>query len=493
MAAILPKAGFSSVDQPEVRAACGTLAGTWAGGVRRFAGIPFAQPPVGKLRFRHPLPLPRWRGTRDATLFAAAAMQPNQPKIPQSEDCLYLNVWTPAVVREPLPVLVWIHGGGLVGGRSFDPLFDGARFAREGVLCVTIAYRLGAFGFLDVEPMLGPSYGGSANNGLRDIMAALAWVRENIFAFGGDPDKITVGGESAGAKLTDILMGIEPARPLFGQMISESGGAERVFSKFRALDVCREFAGLWQDAGNRPEELTTAPPSTILDAQDRLMEQSSVHFPLRPEIDGDLLKTLPVDTISAGSCRGKRLLLGTNLDESALFLGPHPDKDPRAHDLGTMSLDAFRAREEQYRALRPPLDESMLRIRSVTAEEYWIPSLRVAEAIVSGGGQAFVYRFDFPSPGGRYKGLAYHSFELPFVWDHFDAGREQTTEELQLAATMHAAWVSFIRSGTPSAAGLPQWPAYTETLRQTMVFNTTSRVERDPRAREYAIWNGFLD
>lgn len=206
--------GFAASPTVDVKTPLGVVRGERMEGVRLFRGVPFAQPPVGELRFRPPLePMP-WSGVRNALQFAPAAVQPNGDAKEQSEDCLYLNVWTPDTPG-PHPVFVWVHGGGFTGGRSSEAMFDGSTFAREGIVCVTVAYRLGVFGFMDWSPMLGETYAGSANNGLRDLIAALNWVQKNIASFGGDPKAVTLGGESAGAKLTDILMGVPAARPLF--------------------------------------------------------------------------------------------------------------------------------------------------------------------------------------------------------------------------------------------------------------------------------------
>ena len=191
----------------------GTLLGESTGGVRIFRGVPFAEPPIGPLRFRPTAKIKPWSSERDATRFAASAMQwhegiaPAEIPFSHSEDCLYLNIWAPQG-KGPFPVFVWIHGGGFVSGHAFEPVFDGTAFAREGIVCVTIAYRLGAFGFLNLAPLLGPGYAGSADNAIRDVMAALEWLQANLSAFGGDPSRVTIGGESAGAKLADILMGV---------------------------------------------------------------------------------------------------------------------------------------------------------------------------------------------------------------------------------------------------------------------------------------------
>lgn len=474
------------------RPPCGDLRGELRDGVQVFRGVPFAAPPVGPLRFQAPQKPPRWAGERDATQFSAASVQPAQRDVPQSEDCLYLNIWASEGAKNA-PVLVWIHGGGFTGGHSFEPMFDGTGFAREGIVLVTIGYRLGALGFLDVSPLLGETYAGSANNAMRDVIAALTWVQENIAAFGGDPRRVTVGGESAGAKLTDLLMGVPSAEPLFAQMISESGGAERIWPLQRAKQVAADFGKLWTSRQGRTiAQLADVPAREIVTVQQQFMQEYPVHFPLRAEIDGSLIPLSPLDAIRNGATRRKRLLLGTNRDESAMFLGPHPTADPSAKDLGNLTLEKFQPMEQDYSRLYPEMNDETRRIRSVSAEEYWIPSTRVAEAHVKGGGNAFVYRLDYSEPNGRYPGLAFHSLDVRFVWDHLPEA-SVSEEDRDFARTVHAAWVSFIKDGIPNADGLPPWPEYNLKQRATMLLDRTSRVENNPQARELELWKGKLE
>ncbi len=202
--------------------------------------------------------------------------------------------------------------------------------------------------------MLGVEYAGSANNGVRDLIEALTWVRENIAAFGGDPARVTAGGQSAGAKLTDILLGVPSAQPLFSQAISESGGAERVAALQDSLAVARGFGEEWRNfASGEPSSLLTAPPSLLIQAQQNFIQQWPRHFPLRAEIDGTLLPRFPVETIGAGASRDKRLLIGTNREESASFLGPHPAHDPGSADLGNLTVERFTSVLQKYRAVYP--------------------------------------------------------------------------------------------------------------------------------------------
>jgi len=478
-----------------VHAPSGILRGQSSEGVRVFRGVPFAQPPIGPLRFLPAEKIIPWKGERDATHFSAAPMQPTQSEVPRSEDCLYLNIWGPEG-SGPYPVFVWIHGGGFTAGHAFEPVYDGTDFAREGIVCISIAYRLGVFGFLDCEPLLGPRYAGTANNGLYDLMTALEWIQENISAFGGDPARVTVGGQSAGAKLTDILMGIPAAQPLFHQMISESGGAERIWSRSASADISKGFGNIWQkQAGAAIESLKIAPADEIIDAQHQLMETWPRHFPLRAEIDGTLIPRPPIETIAAGSARGKRLLLGTNREESAFFIGAHPANDTNPSQLGNLSVANFDGVYQRYREIYPQLSVEQRRIRAVTAEEYWIPSMRLAEAHLKGGGSAYVYELEFAETSGRFAGNAYHSLEVGMVWNHPHPGVADAASEAALGKQMHAAWSAFIRGETPAAPGLPTWPQYNAQSRPTMIFGADgaeSRVEQAPQSAELSLWNQVL-
>ncbi len=477
-----------------VTAPVGTFQGATEQGVRVFRGVPFAEPPVGKLRFRPPVPLKSSSGVHDATKFAAEAMQKADAGIARSEDCLYLNLWAPAG-KGPYPVFVWIHGGGFTGGSAFAPIFDGAGFAQAGIVVVTLAYRLGVFGFMDLEPLLGASYADSANNGTRDLITALHWVHENIAAFGGDPTQVTVGGESAGAKVTAALLAIPESAALFHSAISESGGGERVLTRDQAASVAQNFAALWKSGaatGAASQDLRTAPAAALIDTQETLIRTTSLHFPFREQTGGALLPSRPVDMIAAGSSSGKRLLIGSNLDESALFLGPHPKPPLKASDLGNLPLNLVENVLHQYALLYPRMSLPQQEIRAVTAEEYWIPTVRVAEAHVQNKGDTWMYRLDYASHSGRMEGEAYHSEDLGFVWDKLSAVERQDEQAKALATQMHTAWAAFIQGKTPAAEGLPAWPQFDLTTRSTMILDRVSRVENDPNAAERALWTGLM-
>ncbi len=495
--AIDPLRALAAAANPSavVTTPSGKLRGELADGIRIFRGVPFAEPPVGPLRFRPPVAPKPWPGTRDALTFAPAALQEVTDNLRTSEDCLYLNVWAPAG-KGPYPVFVWIHGGGFTGGNPSAPIFDGAQFAREGVIVVTVAYRLGVFGFMDLSPLLGAAYADSGNNAMRDLILSLEWVHANIASFGGDPARVTVGGESAGAKATAALMAMPRAAALFGSAISESGGGERVLTQAQAAGVSHQFGDLWRQdhAASAPgfDDLRTASGAALLATQKALIAAATLHFPFRSQVGGSLLPQRPVDLIAAHSAAGKRLLLGTNRDESALFLGAHPGANPTSRDLGNLDLTRFDAVFAHYRSVYPDMSDAQRRIRAVTAEEYWVPSIRLADAQVASGGEAWMYRLDYAKPSGNMAGEAYHSIDLGLVWDKLDPAEKQDPLAEPLSREMHGAWLAFIQGSVPAAANLPPWQRYNAQTRPTMILGATPRIEQNPQHRELQLWDGIL-
>jgi para-nitrobenzyl esterase len=287
------------------------------------------------------------------------------------------------------------------------------------------------------------------------------------------------------------LLGVPTAAGLFGQAISESGGAERVFPLEVAKAVGVGFGKVW---GRGAEALKTAAAEELIEAQGTFVAGWPQHFPLRPEVDGVLVPRLPVATIAEGPSLEammkrrwrRRLLIGTNRDESSAFVGPHPKGDATAADLGNVSLGVFDAVFAKYKAVYPEMSDEMLRIRALTAEEYWVPSVRVVEAFVEGGGEAWMYRLDFAASRGKMAGLAFHSEDIGLVWDKPDE------EGAAMAKQIHAAWVAFLKGAGPHAEGLPEWPPYSPGLKQVMVLDSVSKVEAKPMAAELALWSGVL-
>jgi para-nitrobenzyl esterase len=412
------------------------------------------------------------------------------------EDCLYLNVWAPAEAG-PHPVMVWVYGGSNIIGATSQPQYDGASFARDGVVCVTIGYRVGAFGFTELGALLGPEFTGSGNNALRDLLLGLRWVRDNIAAFGGDPAQVTLAGESAGGKNVCSLLAAPAAAGLFRSAIVESGGGQTVHTVAAAQEVAARYVAAMGIAVADAASLLTRPAGALLDAENKMLAAYPRGFAYRGVVDGVMLPEIPLQAIRRGGAREVSLLIGTNRDESVLFQPPDAAHTPiGARELAQLDVAAMQAAEARYRAKFPDMSDIDRRIRLTTAEEYWIPCVRVAEAHAAAGGQTFMYRFDRAPRVGPYQGRAGHTSELPFVWDNFtdEAMRPagMGAAEQGLATTMHAAWVQFIRTGTPAAPGLPLWTPYAAPQRATMVFDEAGQVQDDPAGNERSLWDGVL-
>jgi para-nitrobenzyl esterase len=484
----------------------GQLRGVKRGDVWAFLGIPYAAAPYGANRFATPAPAARWDGVRVADAYGATAMKNGypapmdtllpEPVIP-GEDCLNLNVWTPDPGSARLPVLVWIHGGAFVYGSGAVADYDGTAFARDGVVCVTINYRLGIDGFAMLE-------GAPPNRGLLDQVAALEWVRDNIAAFGGDPDLVTVAGESAGAMSVATLMAMPAAQGLFRRAIAQSGAGHHAHS----VETGRRIAGyLAQVLGvaATAEAVAAVALGTLLEAQAKLVaEPQQMPNPVRwgevarnllafePVVDGEILPVLPIDAIGAGAGADVDLLIGTNADENRLFIVP----------LGLLDLinDDFLALAaawwelpgellEVYRRTRPGESPGELLCAVGTDWYFRIPALRAVEARAAGPGRSYVYLFSWPSPhfGGRLRSC--HGLEIPFVFDTLTASGGRLLDEgaatQKLADTVHAHWVAFVTTGDPG------WAPYDTKRRPTMSFDLVSAVLDDPGAEERQVWDGI--
>jgi para-nitrobenzyl esterase len=480
------------------------------GGIVAFRGIPFAAPPVGPLRFRAPVRAEAWSGTRDASRFGAVVPQASSPGVfgelfdpvnPQGSDCLNLNVWTPDIGAVGLPVFVWIHGGAFVIGSGGDSIYDGASFARDGVVTVTINYRLGAAGFH--HP--GDDVPGAGNFGILDQIAALEWVQENIASFGGDPSRVTVAGESAGAMSVGCLLGAPAAVGLFRRAIPQSGAAHQTLSAASARLVAAELeAALGVDPADATDQQILDAQRTIGDAI-RLTRDAARFGPevaasgmaWQPVAGGDVLPERPIDAIAAGSAKDVDVLVGSTKDEFMLFLGAAPELMGLGLDEGVVKAMyglTFGARSdeafERYRANRPGATAVELLAALETDRMFRIPGVRLAEAQAANGARAFAYRFDWESPafGGAIK--AGHAVELPFTWDNVGdvmARRLVGDEAPQaLADEVHGAWVRFIADGDPG------WARYDAASRTTRLFGGAAALAGDPAGDERELWDGVL-
>jgi len=475
------------------------LLGSTDGTIAAFRGVPFAQPPVGAGRFQAPQPALRWDGLRPAKHFAPAAPQCADDPMPLpntisdwSEDCLYLNIWTPGVDDAKRPVMVWFHGGGFVRGSATRPTYDRATLARRGdVVFVTIGYRLGALGFLYHEALQSP-----ANLGLRDQICALEWVAAEIAAFGGDPGNVTAFGHSAGASSIATLLAVPSARGLFRRAILQSG-APTALEPHEATQVAETFFAQLAVAQPTTQRLQELAVGDILAAQRASWNapgRRPLGWPFLPVIDGDFLPVHPL----AGTVRPPievDLLVGTARDE----MRPYALIEPSA---GEMNEDALHARcAELFDDV--PADALLAMVRAYRREltrrgsganpaDIWFalvadhyfrgPLTRLAGRHTANGGNAHSYLFTWASP--LLEGVlgAFHELELPFVMGYLDdpfaaALVGDRPERWALAEDIQDAWVSFARCGVPQAQRLPEWQRYEPRRQATMVLDGSSRLE----------------
>ena len=506
----------------KVETSQGVVIGSEAGGITSFKGIRYAAPPVGELRFAAPTPPPSWTGERDCRNFGPISLQHIDPLsvvIPgcewnfydpdatQSEDCLNLNVWTPDTSAS-LPVLLWIHGGAFLAGSGTGLWSDGSTFAREhNVVVVTINYRLGAFGFLVAED--DQAEGGlSANNGLLDQIAALQWVKENVAAFGGDPSRVCIFGESAGAMSISVLLGTPRAEGLFSRAIIQSGHHDAVRTLEQAQRVSERFLAKFDLSG--PEalaKLRALDASAVMDAQAILTTESAVPFTM--VVDGQILPVHPIDTIAAGSATSVPLLIGTNTDENRLFLalgwGPGVLEGTFADRVAGLFSSTATSSGKRAELTGELLglyatdgDDELDLEQEISNDRMWRAPVRELSNTYRGvGGTVFSYEFAFSSPVREGELRACHALEIPFVFGnlHQRGVNEFAGEELAdgspagtISKQMNAAWAEFARSGVPTAEGLETWQKTSPSGDEQMCFGAETSFRQDPHNEKISWW-----
>src|SRR5262245_29736690 len=472
-----------------VRIKAGDLRGTDENGITVFRGVPYAAAPVDRLRFSPPQPVPAWHGVRDATEDGPIPPQGRSRlahimgdfERPQSEDCLTLNIWTPAPDSIKRPVLVWIHGGAFASGAGSLPWYSGECFAANGdLVVVSINYRLGALGFLCL-PGVSPG-----NLGLLDQVAALRFVRDNIAAFGGDPDNVTVVGQSAGAASIAILMTMPHARGLFRRAILQSTPFGRMS---RTLDDSHRIGRRFLEVlGLKPDEaasLKTLPPATFLAAQGelaRLEEKfADALAPFWPVIDGNVFPGEVAPALKAGAGAEIDTMIGTTREEMAAFYGIDKEievAEPAAVEgvFASVFKSGHQAHFDEIHRMRASGSNAALLGDLMSDAMFRIGSLRMAEWRADQGRPAHVYQFDWQSPAGL---ESCHCLEIPFVFNNFPNWADSpmlkganTAETAGLADAMHKAWIAFARTGRPDHARLPAWPPYRREDRMTMRFDS---------------------
>jgi para-nitrobenzyl esterase len=484
----------------------GTIEGFTRDGVHRWRSIPFARPPVGRLRYRAPQPVQPWPGVRYCHGFTYCAPQERKYTLlgvgkyqPTSEDCLTLNVVAPETPSDgPLPVMVFIHGGGYILGSSATPIYDGAALARRGCVYVSVNYRLGALGCMDLSSLSTPENPIDDNLFLRDIVMALRWVRDNAAVFGGDPDNVTIFGESAGAHAVATLMAVPEAKGLFAQAISESPASGMSGPPEVAAAFADDLAGV---LGVKPQDaaaaVMAARPAELVDALDKVMrgiKEMRGAFVVGPTFGTEYLPQDPVAAMRDGTAHRVPLIVGTNADEGKLFtrfLQLLPTTEPM--------IDALLADTDVESKIRiteayPGYPSPSACIRLGGDFAFGTAAWQIAEAH-GRHAPTYVYRYDYAPRTFHWSGLgATHGTELFAV---FDVYRTRFGSLLTAAADRRSArrvsndvqrrWRAFSRTGLPGEG----WPAYTDKERPVMVFDRHAHLEYDPRAERRRAWEGF--
>lgn len=475
----------------------GDLSGSLADSVRSFKGVPYAQPPVGELRWKPPLPIEPWTGTRDATHFGMDCMQklPADSRAPGvSEDCLTLNVWSPESA-EHLPILVWVYGGGFVEGSASLPLYDGTELARRGVVVVSLNYRTGVFGFLAHRGLVAESPQHSAGNyGMLDVLEALRWVKVNAAAFGGDPGRVTVFGESAGASMLDLLLVSPLSEGLVQGAILESPGAMRPLSTLAEAETIADVAGPDIAALRAmPAEQVLALNAKIVPAVRRLTTPRA----LGPIRDGWIVPRTDTEAFASGQMRHVPLIVGGNSDEGRAFV-----KDWPIHDLAA----ARRYAVENFGADA----DAMLALYGIATDAAVLPGLSfafgdtqfnygvrgLARGMAAAGPKTWRYLFT-RAPGGKPPPPT-HSEEIDYVFGTLGAPRwvkrgPMTTEDRRLADTVMDSWVRFARTGDPNGGDLPNWPAYDKATDPYLEFGDVVRAGSGYRTGHLDFVQRFLE
>ena len=479
--AIVLAMGLSSapaaIAAPQVQITEGRLAGIAVEGgtpVESFRGIPYAAAPIGDLRWRVPRPAPHWRGVRGAEAFGARCMQPALfadmifRSSAMSEDCLTLNVWRPAGARSGarLPVLFYIHGGGAVAGGGSEPRYDGAALARRGIVVVTINYRLGVLGFFATSGLAAESGDGSAGNyGLLDQAAALAWVRRNVAAFGGDPDRITIAGESAGSMSVSVLMTSPLTRGSFARAIGESGGVlPPSFHPTPLAEAERDGTVLLAAAGaTTPAELRAVPADRLLQLQDQLKMRADFI------VDGRFLRETPLASYAAGRVARVPLLVGTNTQEAgwqAILKG----RSPTVGNYRAALADLYGGQGAAMFALYPANgDADVARVATDLASDSFLAASTWSwyDRHRRLGAATYVYRYARvrpaalpPLPSGDPALGAVHSAEIEYALGNLDINPlyAWTAEDRRVSAVMQGYFANFIETGDPNGPDLPHWP-----------------------------------
>jgi len=509
----------SQSTETVVETKAGRIEGTKRDGLYIFRGIPYAAAPVGHRRWLPPEPVEPWSGVRQAESFGCIApqnlvesdiLEPFHVPESQSEDCLHLNVWTPGLGDVLRPVLLWIHGGGFTGGSGSQPDFEGSTLSGRGnVVVVTINYRLGSLGFLNLNEVTGGKIPATGNEGLLDQVAALEWVRDNITAFGGNPDNVTIFGQSAGGMSIGCLLAMPQAKGLFHKAILQSGAASSV----QSLDQSVRVAGYFLDTlGLSPSDvdaLRSLTTEQLLAAQSDLAARAMEEnlgigaLPMQPVVDGQVLPLPPLAAIRNGSADKIPIMVGSTSEEWKFFVGIDPgwagldetgllrrcQQFIPAEDVPGM-VEAYRqARAKRGETITP--GELFAVIKG--DQLFRMPAIRLAEAQQLQKQPVYSYLFTWRSP--LFGGLlgACHTIELGFVWGTYEEKFSGTGQAVDaLARNIQDAWLAFAHTGDPSCESLGAWPSYSD-RRETMLLGEECVVKESPYDEERRAWDSVPD
>ncbi|MFZ5669812.1 MAG: carboxylesterase/lipase family protein [Pseudomonadota bacterium] len=490
-AATATPAGARARD-PVATTTAGRVRGRREGGLAVFRGVPYGAAPA---RFQPPTPPRPWRDIRDALAFGPASPQ-RSAEPDQAEACLVLNVWTPGADTGRRPVMVYIHGGAYSTGSGSGPLLDGARLAARGdVVTVTLNHRLNVFGYLSLGRFGVPRWADSGNAGQLDLVAALAWVRDNIAAFGGDPGRVTLFGQSGGGAKIATLMAMPAAAGLFHRAITMSGQQVTASGPLNARRRAEAFLDALNLPPARAAELETLPVERLIEAlaaKDPILPYGSLYF--GPVLDDRSLTRHPFWPDAPSAAASVPMMIGNTRDEARAFLAG----DARNHALTWDALPGRLAPElrvdispetvvAEYRRLHPGWSPSEVFFAAATASRSWRAAVIEAEARARQGAPAFVYQLDRQSPRDGGKWGAPHTMDIALAFGTLDAPGSfagSTPEDRGLSDAMQDAFVAFARSGDPNHPGLPRWEPYTLPRRQTMVLDVPARMADDPRGAE---------
>lgn len=507
-----------AIDDLVVETSYGPVRGIEEDGVKAWKGLRYAAAPTGELRFRAPQPPARCAEVTDATAFGPACPQPVFPNMPvdlgapQGEDCLRLNIWASSDTQagDAKPVMVWLHGGAYVLGSSSQTLYDGRRLVSHGdVVVVTVNYRLGVLGFLDLSSFDTAHF--DSNVGLRDVLAALEWVRDNIAAFGGDPARVTLFGESAGAGIVTTLLGSPAAEGLFTGAIAQSSPATSVYDRGSAGRVARAFLDRLGIAPSESRRLLDIPMAAIRAASEEVFDDVPVRNPGRlafvPLVDGDVLTDYPVKLAQEGRSHPVPLIIGTNKHEAALFRLMRSRLMPITPSAITSMFNQIAAEQPD---LQLPTEEEIgsaytrrrRKARSLsiaTDVGFRMPSVWLAEGH-SHVAPVYLYRFDYATPLLRLAMVgAAHATELPYVWGNLGGPKDPSLKiggakvAKAVSKRVRTRWINFAARATPAgAAGDPEWTSYAEDDRSCLIIDRSDVLAHDVDASIRAAWGSEM-